>query len=59
VPESGVKKGEVGLSGPGEKDDGAVSVKTLFKELLLWEWKGPLRLAKSRKPSGLSFFRLS
>ena len=49
VPESGVKKGEVGLRGPGEKDDeGAVSVKALFKEVVLCEWKGPCLLPKSR-----------
>jgi hypothetical protein len=38
--ESGVKKGEesdVGLVGPAEKDDGAVSVKTLDNEVLLNE----------------------
>jgi len=43
--ESGVKKGddnEVGLVGPAEKDDGAVSVNTLDNELLLCEWKGRL-----------------
>ena len=41
--ESGVKNGdesEVGLVGPAEKEDGAVSVKTLDKEVLLCEWKG-------------------
>lgn len=48
VPESGVKKGEVGLNGPGEKDDGAVSVNALFNEFVLCEWKGPCRLPKSR-----------
>lgn len=38
VPESGdVKNGEVGLSGPGEKDDGAVSVNALFSEFVLCE----------------------
>lgn len=41
VPESGVKKGEVGLSGPGEKEEGAVSVNALFNELWLWEWNIP------------------
>lgn len=38
--ESGVKKGdesEFGLVGPVEKDDGAVSVKTLDNEVLLSE----------------------
>jgi len=38
--ESGVKKGddsEVGLVGPAEKDDGAVSVKTLESDVLLCE----------------------
>lgn len=38
--ESGVKKGdesEFGLVGPAENDDGAVSVNTLDKELLLCE----------------------
>lgn len=38
--ESGVKKGdesEVGLVGPAEKDEGALSVKTLDKEVLLCE----------------------
>jgi len=40
VPESGVKNGEVGLMGPGEKDDGAVSVKALCREFVLWEWNG-------------------
>lgn len=41
--ESGVKKGDesdVGLVGPAEKVDGAVSVKTLDKEVLLCEWNG-------------------
>lgn len=36
VPESGVKKGEVGLSGMGEKEDGAVSVKALLRDVELW-----------------------
>ena len=35
--ESGVKKGDVGLVGPAEKDEGAVSVKTLERDVLLWE----------------------
>jgi hypothetical protein len=44
VPESGVKNGEaVGLRGAGENDD-AVSVKALFKEVWLSEWKGALLL---------------
>lgn len=41
--ESGVKNGdesEVGLVGPAENEDGAVSVKTLDKDVLLCEWKG-------------------
>ena len=38
VPESGVKNGDVGLSGPGENDEGAVSVKALFREFVLCEW---------------------
>lgn len=41
--ESGVKKGddkEVGLVGPAENDDGAVSVNTLDSEVLLCEWNG-------------------
>ena len=39
VPESGVvKKGDVGLSGPGEKDEGAVSVKALLRLVVLCEW---------------------
>ena len=38
VPESGVKNGEVGLNGPGEKEDGAVSVNALFNEVALCEW---------------------
>lgn len=41
--ESGVKNGdesEVGLVGPAEKEDGAVSVKTLDSEVLLCEWNG-------------------
>lgn len=37
VPESGVKKGDVGLSGPGENEEGAVSVNALFNELVLVE----------------------
>lgn len=37
VPESGVKKGEVGLNGPGENEEGAVSVKALCRELVLCE----------------------
>ena len=41
VPESGVKNGEVGLNGPGENEDGAVSVNALFSEFVLCEWNGP------------------
>jgi len=41
VPESGVKNGDVGLSGPGEKEEGAVSVKALFRDVALCEWNGP------------------
>jgi hypothetical protein len=37
VPESGVKKGEVGLRGLGEKEDAAASVNALFKEVWLCE----------------------
>ena len=33
--ESGVKNGEVGLVGPAENDEGAVSVNTLESELVL------------------------
>jgi hypothetical protein len=41
VPESGVKNGEVGLSGPGEKvEDGAVSVNAVLIDVELAEWKG-------------------
>ena len=44
TPESGVKKGEVndvGLNGPrGEKEEGAVSVYALWRELVLSEWNG-------------------
>lgn len=35
VPESGVKNGDVGLSGAGENDEGAVSVKALWREFAL------------------------
>ena len=42
VPESGVKKGDVGLNGPGENEDGAVSVKALFKDVVLCEWYAAL-----------------
>lgn len=41
--ESGVKNGddsEVGLVGPAENVDGAVSVNTLDNEVLLCEWNG-------------------
>ena len=42
TPESGVKKGDVGLKGPiGENEEGAVSVKALCNELVLSEWNGP------------------
>lgn len=42
VPESGVKNGDVpGLRGPGENEDGAVSVKALFSEVVLWLWNTP------------------
>ena len=37
LAESGVKKGDVGLVGPAENDEGAVSVKTLESEVLLCE----------------------
>ena len=37
VPESGVKKGDVGLSGPGENEEGAVSVNALCSEFVLCE----------------------
>ena len=43
VPESGVKKGEVGDKGPGEKDEGACSANALLSDVPLCEWKGPLR----------------
>ena len=59
--ESGVKKGdesEFGLVGPAEKDEGAVSVKTLDNEVLLCEWNGRRWLEKS-KVSGLSVLRFS
>ena len=48
VPESGVKKGEVGLNGPGENDEGAVSVNALLSEFVLCEWNGPCLLPNSR-----------
>jgi hypothetical protein len=32
-------KGVVGLVGPAENDDGAVSVKALDKEVVLWEFE--------------------
>jgi hypothetical protein len=59
--ESGVKKGDesdVGLVGPAEKDDGAVSVKTLDNDVLLCEWNGRRWLEKSYV-SGLSVLRFS
>ena len=37
VPESGEKKGDVGLSGPGEKAEDAVSVNALLSEAVLSE----------------------
>jgi hypothetical protein len=37
VPESGVKNGLVGDKGPGENEDGAVSVNALFNEVPLCE----------------------
>lgn len=48
VPESGVKRGEVGLNGPGENEEGAVSVKALLSEVVLCEWNGPCLLPNSR-----------
>ena len=42
-----VKNGEVGDSGPGENDDGAVSVKALLSEVPLCEWNGPSLPPKS------------
>ena len=59
--ESGVKKGEesdVGLVGPAEKVDGALSVKTLDSEVLLCEWNG-LRWSEKSNVSGLSVLRFS
>lgn len=59
--ESGVKNGDesdVGLVGPPEKVEGALSVKTLDSEVLLWEWKG-LRWFPKSYVSGLSVFRFS
>lgn len=35
VPESGVKNGDAGLIGSGEKGDGALSVKTLLSDVAL------------------------
>lgn len=35
--ESGVKNGDVGLVGPAENDEGAVSVNTLESDVLLCE----------------------
>src|SRR5688572_3616123 len=58
--ESGVKKGDdsdVGLVGPAENDEGAVSVKTLDRDVLLWEWKGRRWFGKSNI-SGLSVLRV-
>jgi hypothetical protein len=59
--ESGVKKGdesEEGLVGPAENDEGAVSVKTLDREVLLCDWKGRRRSEKLYV-SGLSVLRFS
>ena len=50
VAESGVKKGDdsdVGLVGPAENDEGAVSVNTLDSDVLLCEWKGRRWFEKS------------
>lgn len=59
TPDSGVKKGDVaGLIGPGEKEEGAVSVNALFSDVVLCEWNG-CRLKNSKLLSGLSFLRLS
>lgn len=52
------EESEVGLVGPAEKEDAAVSVKTLDKEVLLCEWKGLLCRVKSYV-SGLSLLRFS
>lgn len=56
VPESGVKKGDVGLNGPGENEDGAVSVNVVLSELVLADWKG---CRKPMKLSGLLCFKFS
>lgn len=59
--ESGVKKGdesEVGLVGPAENDEGAVSVNTLESDVLLCEWNGR-RVWVNSCGSGLSVFRFS
>lgn len=48
--DSGLKNGddkEVGLVGPAEKDDGAVSVNTLERDVLLCEWNGRRWFEKS------------
>jgi hypothetical protein len=50
-----VKKGEVGLVGPAENEE---AVKTLDKDVLLWEWKGRWLLLKSTS-SAVSIFRPS
>jgi hypothetical protein len=60
VAESGVKNGDdsdVGLVGPAEKDEGAVSVNTLDSDVLLTEWNGRRWFAKSNV-SGLSVLTL-
>ena len=54
VPKSGVKSGDVGLSGPGEKEEGAAMVKALFRDVALWEWNGPREAVYSKWLSGLS-----
>jgi hypothetical protein len=52
---SDVKNGDVGLCGPGEKDDGGAPVaKELASESLLNEWYGLWPWVKSMMPSGLS-----
>lgn len=47
----------MGLVGPAENDDGAVSVKTLERDVLLCEWKGRRWFEKSNV-SGLSVLRV-
>ncbi len=53
VPESGVKKGDVGLNGPGEMKTAPV-LKALFKDVVLCEW-----YAARRSQGSCPFFRLS